>query len=72
MTLSLPCAQHDDMVDAFTQALNYMRGSGMDWETFRALVHQQRAYHEQHRRGAAPYGQMTNNVRDADAIEYGP
>jgi hypothetical protein len=42
---SFPAAPHDDMVDAFTQALNYMRGSGMDWETFRAMASQHARKH---------------------------
>ena len=67
---SLPAAPHDDMVNSFTQALNCMRCSGTDWDTSRAAAHQKRMYHDQQRRGVG-YGQMTNSVCDADAIEYG-
>ena len=33
---SFPSAPHDDQTDAFTQALNYLRGSSFDWAEFRA------------------------------------
>jgi hypothetical protein len=51
-------------LDAFTQELNYTRGSGWDGETFRAIAHRHDAYVCHRRRGAMPYGHMHNKVKE--------
>ena len=67
---SFPAAAHDDMVDAFTQALSYLRGSHWDSEDFQRTSAQFAAMQRRDRSASYP-GRMINNVRDADAIEYG-
>jgi hypothetical protein len=67
---SFPSASHDDMVDAVTQALSYLRGSGFDSATFQQMGARQARHHAQRRRTVG-YGQMIKNVADADAIEHG-
>jgi hypothetical protein len=64
---SFPAAPHDDMVDALTQALNWMRGSGFDYEGLRSIGGLQERYLAQRHREAPP---MINHVADADALEY--
>jgi hypothetical protein len=69
--ISFPSAPHDDQVDAFTQALSYMRGSYFDSATFQEACRQQEAYHVARRRGAPAYGSMIMNSRDLEEMEDG-
>jgi predicted phage terminase large subunit-like protein len=69
--ISFPAAPHDDQVDAFTQALSYMRGSGWDSATFLETGRMMIAYDIARRRGAPAYGQMINNVDDMLNYEDG-
>jgi predicted phage terminase large subunit-like protein len=69
--ISFPAAPHDDMVDAFTQVLSYLRGSGWDSESFQEMGRQMIAYDAQRRRGAPGYGRMINNVNDMLDYEDG-
>ena len=66
---SFPSAAHDDMVDAFTQALGYMRGSSFDWDDFRRIQGQFLALRR--REKSAQAGEMINNVNDMLAREDG-
>jgi predicted phage terminase large subunit-like protein len=68
---SFPAAAHDDMVDAFAQALNWMRGSFRDSEDFQRTQAQFSEMRRRERSVAAYPGRMINNVADADALEYG-
>lgn len=69
---SFPSAPHDDQVDAFTQALNWMRGSYFDSDTWQKVGNEQLARSAQRRR-IADYsaGTMENNVNDMLAREDG-
>ena len=66
---SFPAAAHDDMVDAFTQALGYMRGSSFDWamtfEESRVSLCPAPA------REVSAGGETMNNVNDMLAREDG-
>ena len=66
---SFPAAPHDDMVDAFTQALSYMRGSGFDWADFRRTQEQFAALRQ--REKSAHASGFFNNVDDMLASEDG-
>jgi hypothetical protein len=58
------------MVDAFTEALNWMRGSGYDYEALRSIGAMMQA--EQTQRRAAYEGSgMFMNAGDLQAIEDG-
>jgi predicted phage terminase large subunit-like protein len=67
---SFPAAPHDDQVDAFTQALNWVRGSGYDYEGLRSVGAMQERYLAQRRREASYAGGIVSNVADADELEY--
>jgi len=69
--ISFPAAPHDDMVDAFTQALGYLRGSYFDSAEWQQVGAMQLAYHAARRRGAPAYGEMVMNARDVEDIEDG-
>jgi predicted phage terminase large subunit-like protein len=47
---AFPAAPHDDQVDAFTQALGYMRGTYFDSAEFKETVRQQNAFFARERR----------------------
>ena len=52
---SFPAAPHDDQVDAFTQALGYMRGSYFDSATFQQVAQRQIVLSDQRRRRIADF-----------------
>jgi hypothetical protein len=70
--ISFPAAPHDDQVDALTQALSYLRGSGWDSASFQEMGRQMIAYDAQRHRGAPAYGQMIMNSPDLEEYEDGP
>ena len=60
--ISFPAAPHDDQVDAFTQALAYLRTSTFDSAEWQQVGAMQLAYHAARRRGAPAYGEMVMNA----------
>jgi len=69
--ISFPAAPHDNQVDAFTQALAYLRTSTFDSAEWQQVGVMQLAYHAARRRGAPAYGEMVMNARDIEDIEDG-
>jgi len=50
---SFPAAPHDDQVGAFTQALNWLRGSSFDFDALLSVGAMQKRYFAQRRRQAS-------------------
>ena len=66
---SFPSAPHDDITDALTQALSYLRGSTFDSAGFQKAVAAHERMLSARRRGAPAFGQMVMNARDQEDFE---
>jgi len=72
--ISFPAAPHDDQVDAFCQALSYLRGSNFDSASFQrmALAHETMVAAQRRGDASGSYtGGMIMNARVQEDIEDG-
>ena len=69
---SFPAAPHDDMVDAFAQALNYMRGTGVVPGQAAREIEQMLRFSREYNRGRPQAGEMRMRCALDDMLDDAP